>query len=300
MALAKLLGIQAPTSKWEMLLASTGGALAIFLIFFISHYVTDYQGAMAILPSMGAATVLLFAVPHGPLSQPWALFCGNMLGAIAGVTAAIWIDHLLLAAAVAVGAALLLMNVFRCVHPPAGATALAAVIGGESLRSLGYWYVLTPTLLNCLLLMLTAMIFNNAFAWRRYPLALMRFERTNFKSPDTRNIQLSHIERAMKDTADILEMDAVLFKHIMDKADSLMRQEKLAEFDLEVGAYYSHGKMGMGWAVRQVIEVKPHTDADQYQIIYRTVAGKQRGQMGECNLTDFAQWARQKLQPQGK
>lgn len=294
-----LLGIQPRTTKMEMLIAAVGGSIGIFLIFYISHALTDFDGAMAILPSMGAAAVLLFAVPHGPLSQPWALFVGNMLGALAGVTAALLINDILLASAVAVGGAIFLTHVFRCTHPPAGATALAAVIGGESLRSLGYWYVLTPTLLNCLVLMLTAMLFNNVFSWRRYPLALMRFERTPFNNPDTRRIKEHHIAQAISELDMVVDIGASQLKTIMDKADALMRAEKLAQFDLELGAFYTNGQMGLPWSVRQIVELKPHLDPKQYEIIYRTVAGKHRGHTGSASLEDFASWAKQKLKRLG-
>ena len=36
------------------------------------------------------------------------------------------------------------MHYLRCIHPPGGATALAAVIGGAEIHSLGYYYILIP------------------------------------------------------------------------------------------------------------------------------------------------------------
>ena len=80
---------------------------------------------------MGAATVLLFGVPHGPLSQPWALFAGNLLSAFVGVSCFMLISNTFIAAGVAVSLSMGLMFVCRCVHPPGGATALAAVIGSQ-------------------------------------------------------------------------------------------------------------------------------------------------------------------------
>jgi len=40
----------------------------------------------------------------------------------------------------------------NCLHPPGGAAALVAVIGGEQIQSLGYLYVLMPVGLNVLIL----------------------------------------------------------------------------------------------------------------------------------------------------
>ncbi|KAF9205057.1 hypothetical protein BGZ49_004533 [Haplosporangium sp. Z 27] len=53
------------------------------------------------------------------------------------------------------------------IHPPASATALIAVSGGESIYHLGYWYVLCPIALGVALMMIVALIVNNI--GRRYP-----------------------------------------------------------------------------------------------------------------------------------
>jgi len=60
----------------------------------------------------------------------------------------------------------------RCIHPPGGATALAAVIGSEKLHHLGYHYEYAPILLNTVTILLVAIVFNGFFKWRRYPVHL--------------------------------------------------------------------------------------------------------------------------------
>jgi CBS-domain-containing membrane protein len=57
----------------------------------------------------------------------------------------------------------------RCLHPPGGATALAAVIGGPNIHALGYEYILTPIAINTVTILLVALLFNALFRWRRYP-----------------------------------------------------------------------------------------------------------------------------------
>jgi CBS-domain-containing membrane protein len=61
------------------------------------------------------------------------------------------------------------MYSLRCLHPPGGATALYAVLGGETVHALGYGYVFSPVLLNVVVLVTVAVLFNYPFAWRRYP-----------------------------------------------------------------------------------------------------------------------------------
>ena len=55
---------------------------------------------------MGASAVLLFAVPHGPLSQPWPLVGGHLISALVGVSCAKLIPHSAVAAAAAVSLAI--------------------------------------------------------------------------------------------------------------------------------------------------------------------------------------------------
>jgi CBS-domain-containing membrane protein len=118
---------------------------------------------------MGASAVLLFAVPHGQLSQPWPVFGGHLVSALIGVASAKLVAPPLLAAAVAVALAISAMYYLRCIHPPGGATALTAVAGGETVHALGFHYVLTPVLLNVLIILAVALLFNFPFSWRRYP-----------------------------------------------------------------------------------------------------------------------------------
>ncbi len=64
----------------------------------------------------------------------------------------------------------------RCIHPPGGATALAAVIGGQNIHALGYQYILTPIAINTTTILLVALLFNALFHWRRYPAFLLSKE----------------------------------------------------------------------------------------------------------------------------
>jgi CBS-domain-containing membrane protein len=76
----------------------------------------------------------------------------------------IWLE-----AALAVPAAIVLMQITKTLHPPGGATALIAIIGSEKVKSLGYWYVLNPVLTGVLILLMIALLFNNMTTHRSYP-----------------------------------------------------------------------------------------------------------------------------------
>jgi len=169
----RLLGLEyATVSHRERLVSALGGFIGLAAVYGISRAVVGETGAVFMTLSVGASAVLLFAVPHGQLAQPWPLIGGQIVSAVAGVACARLIDDPLAASATALGVAIGGMHYLRCVHPPGGATALSAVLGGEAVRALGFGFVLAPVLLNVAVLLGTAIAFNAFFPWRRYPAAL--------------------------------------------------------------------------------------------------------------------------------
>ena len=157
------------TSVNDNLVSALGGFVGIFGVLVVSHWLLDPAVAVLIVPSMGASAVLLFATPNAPFAQPWNVIVGHAISAIIGVACWQWIPGEILAASASVGLAIGAMYFTRSIHPPGGATALAAVIGTEKLHQLGYSYEYAPILLNAVTILLVAIVFNNIFKWRRYP-----------------------------------------------------------------------------------------------------------------------------------
>jgi CBS domain-containing membrane protein len=147
--------------------AGLGGGVALFVVLWVSTVFVGQEGAALLVASMGASAVLLFSAPKAPLSQPWNVLGGQTASALVGVTCAQSISSSWIAAAVAVGSAIAVMNVLACTHPPGGATALAAVVGGPGVEALGYQYILAPVLLNSCVILLFALFFH--FPSRSYP-----------------------------------------------------------------------------------------------------------------------------------
>jgi len=117
---------------------------------------------------IGASAVLLFAVPASPLAQPWSIVGGNLVSALIGVSCAQWLGPTGLAASVAGALSIAAMFALRCLHPPGGAVALTAVLGGPAVSQLGYGFALLPVAANSGLLLVLALVFNNLMQ-RRYP-----------------------------------------------------------------------------------------------------------------------------------
>ena len=168
--LRRWLGIELiEVSLVEKIVATVGGGLSILILVGMTHQAFPGSGGFPVITSMGASAVLLFAVPHGQLSQPWPVIAGHGLSATIGVACARFIHQPWMAAACAVGLAIGAMHLLRCIHPPGGATALTAVIGGEAIQSLGFDFVFFPVLTNAAVMVGLAMLINAPFHWRRYP-----------------------------------------------------------------------------------------------------------------------------------
>jgi len=181
---AKLSGIElTPVSHAERIASAVGGFMAILCVFVISRWFVGPGDAGILVASMGASAVLLFAVPHGQLSQPWPVLGGHVISAIIGVSCALTIANEIVAASVAVGLAVGAMYYLRCIHPPGGATALSAVVGGEATQALGYQFVITPVLVNVMVILAVAFLYNYLFSWRRYPAWLQQSKEVREEIP---------------------------------------------------------------------------------------------------------------------
>lgn len=147
-----------------------GSFLGITAVALLHYKVVDQQGLILLIGSFGASAVLVYGAVRSPLAQPRNLLGGHVLSALVGVTAFQWLGfYPWLAAAIAVSTAIALMHLTRTLHPPGGATALIAVIGGDSVHKLGYLYILMPVALGAGVMLVIALIVNNMSRSRKYP-----------------------------------------------------------------------------------------------------------------------------------
>ncbi len=158
-----------PLSTGEKMRSVLATFVAVLLVGYVSSLFVTGVGLPFLVASMGASAVLLFAVSHSPLSQPWPLIGGNIISALIAVACAKYIPHLIAAAAISVSLSLLVMQMMRCLHPPGGALALLPLLGDASVHELGYQFVLQPVGLNLLILVSLGFIINNLLPGRHYP-----------------------------------------------------------------------------------------------------------------------------------
>lgn len=189
----------------ERLLCGLGALLGLAISSLISWYVLGGMNAWYIAP-MGASSVLLFAVPNSPLAQPWNIVVGNSIAAIMGVSCALYIPNLTEAFSVAVALSIFLMMTTDSLHPPSGAVAITAVLGGDDVRELGYHFIFYPVLLNSVLLLVIAIVFNRMIG-KPYPQTPQLNQRTQDPTPTQKaTIQPQDIQDVLDAQTQLLDI----------------------------------------------------------------------------------------------
>ena len=154
----------------EMLWSWIGAVLGIGACGWLSARYFEPRDLTLIIGSFGASAVLVYGAIKSPLAQPRNLIGGHILSGLVGVASwqlfggTVWI-----ASALAVSIAIVAMLATKTLHPPGGATALIAVIGGDKVHGLGFLYAFIPAGAGALVLLLVALLVNNLSKNRRYP-----------------------------------------------------------------------------------------------------------------------------------
>ncbi|MGW8824838.1 HPP family protein [Paenibacillus lautus] len=155
-------GARSPLTVRPMNLAVgfIGGAVSIGLLALLS----SLAGSPWIMAPFGASCVLAFAVWDAPLSQPRNLVGGHLISTITGLVALEVLGDGIWAMAIGVGAAISLMGMTKTTHPPAGADPLVVIMAGS-----GWSFLFTPVLVGSVMIVVVALLVNNAVKERRYP-----------------------------------------------------------------------------------------------------------------------------------
>jgi CBS domain-containing membrane protein len=150
-------------------LASSGALICLIVAASASAMLAVYTGGSSkLIAPMGASAVLLFAVPASPLAQPWPILGGNVVSGLVGAIAAAFLGDTAIAVGVAVGGAILAMSLLRCMHPPGGAVAMTAVIGGPAIWHAGLAFPFGTVAIDTTILIATGWLFHR-FSGHSYP-----------------------------------------------------------------------------------------------------------------------------------
>jgi CBS domain-containing membrane protein len=231
----------------ERMVACVGALLGIALTALICRQ------ALLVAP-LGASAVLLFAVPSSPLAQPWPIIGGNVLSAFVGVAVARIVPDQILAVGFGVSLAIAAMSFARCLHPPGGAAALTAIIGGPEIAASGFVFPFVPVGLNSVLLVVLGLIFHRV-ARRAYPhasfIAPTNVHRTSDIPPQMRvGFRMEDIDKALEVLHETYDISA-------GDLEALLRQ-------VEVQALLrSHGRLLCGEIMsRDVVTIGMQDDVE--------------------------------------
>ena len=276
--------------KAVSLITSTVGILSVFLMGRSLDTAALFSNCFVLIP-MAASAVLLFAIPHGALSQPWPILGGHVISALIGVSCKKLFGSNLISASVAVGTSIYFMSLLRCIHPPGGATSLSAVIGGEPIYSLGFFYTVFPVAYSCLIMISLAFLLNFPFKWRRYPAHIFHLMNpvAKFDAQKRRSeVTLEDFLYAVKKHDSYIDVTDETWVEIFELAkQNAELQVKHPEY-LISGKCYSNGKLGKEWEVRKILGIDPECNIVNYLV----VAGKAVNQSSSSNESFFKEWAK--------
>ncbi len=159
-----------PVPLAEKIRAGLAAMAGILLMGLALHFLPGIGFPLVMLASSAAAAVLLFAVPHSPMAQPWPVVGGSMISGMVGWACSMYIPDPVMAAGIAVGMAVFLMHMSHCLHPPGGATALIMVLAAEQFHQHGWAWAAGTVLANTTLSLLLALVINNLIPGRHYPM----------------------------------------------------------------------------------------------------------------------------------
>ena len=195
----------------ERLVAVAGAIIGIVTTGLLCGVLAGSGAAHPLLVApMGASAVLLFAVPASPLAQPWSVLGGNVLSALVGIAVALAVPNTTVAAGLGVGLAIAIMSLARCLHPPGGAVALSAVLGGAAGNAHPFMFALYPVGLNSLLLILAGLAFHR-MSGHTYPHRVKLTESTHGtqdSAPLSRSgVKPKDIDAALEGFGDTLDIN---------------------------------------------------------------------------------------------
>ncbi|MBL8338143.1 MAG: HPP family protein [Rhodoferax sp.] len=204
----------------DLLLGAFGVGLGLLITEAISRQLLGSTQPWFLIP-MGASALLAFAVPASPLAQPWPVIGGNLVAALCGVACYHWLGDGGWAMACAGGLAVALMFALRCLHPPGGAMALTAVLGGPAVHALGWKFIWSPVLVNSLLVTGLAVAFHrlSGHAYPHHPPRTRALHDTGDPAPSRRGGILGEdIDAALASYGELLDIDRGDLEEVLTRA----------------------------------------------------------------------------------
>lgn len=212
-------------------LAAAGAGLGVLVAAIAGLGIqTGFAGLPFLIAPIGASAVLVFAVPASPLAQPWPVFGGNLVSAMVGVAMAQSIGNPLLAIALAVSLAVIAMSLLRCLHPPSGAVAITAILGGDAVVKAGFAYPVTLVAANTAALLGAGWLYHR-FSHHSYPHRAGPVAEAHLSS----GLLRSDIEQALAESGETFDIDLNDLEGLLLRAETISDERQKRE----IGADYA-------------------------------------------------------------
>ena len=156
-------GLDYPSPR-VVIVSGLGVSIGVSVLVFMTFAAGPFCISCFIVP-FGASAFLVFAAPAVPFAQPRSVIGGHVLSALVGVLCHVLFGSAFWAAGLSCGLATALMVATKTWHPPAAATAVVPVL--NSIRD--WLWILYPTGLGALLLVVLGLFYNNLVRERAYP-----------------------------------------------------------------------------------------------------------------------------------
>jgi CBS domain-containing membrane protein len=189
-----------------------------------------------------------------------------------------WIGNPIIASAVALAAAIGVMFVLRCVHPPSGAVALTAVLGGPAIHALGLRFVIEPVALQSVVLLGSAIVYHTVTG-HRYP----HVSRTSAQTaPGITGVTRADLEAIVRERGELLAVAP-------DDLESLVHEAQLLAYARSFSELTCAGIMS-----RNAVSVSSDTSAaaawrllERHRIKALPVVDEAQRVVGIITRTDF-------------
>ena len=156
------------------------------------------------------------------MAQPWAVIAGNVVSALVGITCATYINDVLLALPIAVALAIMAMFILRCLHPPAAAVALIAILGHVTI----YRYAFFPVMLDSIVMCLVAS-FYNTFTGKVYPTRPPKPELKNKAAQMSRVQAEAQLDTILAEYQEVMDVDRAELIEIIQAGSKLGKKNSV-------------------------------------------------------------------------
>ncbi|WP_089139488.1 HPP family protein [Vibrio rumoiensis] len=258
--------------------------LAIFIVVLVSQHIQDQDAMLVLLGSMGASSVILFALPSSPLAKPWPFLVGHSISAVIGFALTFFISDLALLAATTTACVLMVMYILECMHPPAAATALVPVLAVQ--HSDLHLQFLYPIMINIVVFFIASQVLNRLIMKRRWLPPQPNYDPVHLHQNQTPlkrlGLQSEDLMQAINSFDSVLAVSQEELESIYQQAQKLAYQRRSGEIlsrdimSSDVITASADMPLGMAWKILH-----------KHKISMLPVVNEERELLGVISSVDF-------------